>query len=146
MHREGRKERWRAGEGNRTLTTSLEGWGSTVELHPRALPPRQQGQEGYPCSRAREALPAENWLPREQQWWAEQDSNLRRLSHQIYSLARLTAPEFPPFDHSTAIRASHFATPGQQLGLSATTALTSGELAVGLEPTTSGLQNRGSAD
>jgi hypothetical protein len=23
-----------AGEGNRTLTTSLEGWGSTVELHP----------------------------------------------------------------------------------------------------------------
>ena len=24
-----------AGEGNRTLTTSLEGWGSTVELHPR---------------------------------------------------------------------------------------------------------------
>ena len=27
----------RAGEGNRTLTTSLEGWGSTVELRPRAL-------------------------------------------------------------------------------------------------------------
>ena len=25
----------RAGEGNRTLTTSLEGWGSTIELHPR---------------------------------------------------------------------------------------------------------------
>ena len=25
----------RAGEGNRTLTTSLEGWGSTVELHPQ---------------------------------------------------------------------------------------------------------------
>ena len=24
-----------AGRGNRTLTTSLEGWGSTVELHPR---------------------------------------------------------------------------------------------------------------
>ena len=26
-----------AGEGNRTLATSLEGWGSTTELHPRAL-------------------------------------------------------------------------------------------------------------
>jgi hypothetical protein len=26
-----------AGEGNRTLTTSLEGWGSTIELHPQAL-------------------------------------------------------------------------------------------------------------
>jgi hypothetical protein len=25
-----------AGEGNRTLTTSLEGWGSTIELHPLA--------------------------------------------------------------------------------------------------------------
>lgn len=24
-----------AGEGNRTLTTSLEGWSSTIELHPR---------------------------------------------------------------------------------------------------------------
>ena len=25
-----------AGEGNRTLATSLEGWGSTTELHPQA--------------------------------------------------------------------------------------------------------------
>ena len=24
-----------AGEGNRTLVTSLEGWGSAIELHPR---------------------------------------------------------------------------------------------------------------
>ncbi len=24
-----------AGEGDRTLATSLEGWGSTTELHPR---------------------------------------------------------------------------------------------------------------
>ena len=24
-----------AGEGNRTLATSLEGWGSTIELHPQ---------------------------------------------------------------------------------------------------------------
>ena len=26
-----------AGEGNRTLTASLEGWNSTIELHPRNL-------------------------------------------------------------------------------------------------------------
>ena len=26
-----------AGEGNRTLATSLEGWGSTTELHPRDI-------------------------------------------------------------------------------------------------------------
>ena len=25
-----------AGEGNRTLMTSLEGWGSTIELRPRS--------------------------------------------------------------------------------------------------------------
>ena len=28
-------------------------------------------------------------------WWGKQDSNLRRLSHQIYSLTPLTAREFP---------------------------------------------------
>jgi hypothetical protein len=28
----------RAGDENRTRTTSLEGWGSTIELHPRAAP------------------------------------------------------------------------------------------------------------
>ena len=27
-----------AGDGNRTHTTSLEGWGSTIELHPRIRP------------------------------------------------------------------------------------------------------------
>ncbi len=30
-----------AGEGNRTLVVSLEGFCSTIELHPRNLPPRQ---------------------------------------------------------------------------------------------------------
>ena len=30
----------RAGEGNRTLMTSLEGWGSTIELRPRTAPAR----------------------------------------------------------------------------------------------------------
>jgi hypothetical protein len=29
--------------------------------------------------------------------WGEQDSNLRRLSQQIYSLPRLTASVSPPF-------------------------------------------------
>jgi hypothetical protein len=28
----------RAGDGNRTRMTSLEGWGSTIELRPRDLP------------------------------------------------------------------------------------------------------------
>src|SRR6187455_250232 len=30
-----------------------------------------------------------------ERWWGEADSNRRRLSHQIYSLARLAAPESP---------------------------------------------------
>src|SRR4051794_13962296 len=32
-----------AGDGNRTRTTSLEGWGSTIELHPRST--RHRGRE-----------------------------------------------------------------------------------------------------
>ena len=30
-----RRETKKAGEGNRTPVTSLEGWGSTIELHPQ---------------------------------------------------------------------------------------------------------------
>src|ERR687889_1612923 len=55
----------RAGEGNRTPITSLEGWGSTVELHPRGgfadvrvIPPALAvGARGFepptPCSQSR---------------------------------------------------------------------------------------------
>ncbi len=31
----GETGRFGAGDGNRTRMTSLEGWGSTIELHPR---------------------------------------------------------------------------------------------------------------
>ena len=31
-----KKEKTGAGDGNRTHTTSLEGWDSTIELHPQA--------------------------------------------------------------------------------------------------------------
>lgn len=43
-----------AGEGNRTLATSLEGWGSTIELHPQI---KMVGAAGFepatPWSQAR---------------------------------------------------------------------------------------------
>ena len=43
-----------AGEGNRTLATSLEGWGSTIELHPHK---KMVGAAGFepatPWSQAR---------------------------------------------------------------------------------------------
>ncbi len=55
-----------AGDGNRTHVISLEGWSSTIELHPQNLV---------------------------SEWWRGEDSNLRRLSRQIYSLIPLAARE-----------------------------------------------------
>ena len=36
-----------AGEGNRTLITSLEGWSSTIELHPHGF----SSSEEYPLQK-----------------------------------------------------------------------------------------------
>ena len=62
-----------AGEGNRTLVISLEGFSSTIELHP---------QNHYLKS---DLTPS----PQRHLWWREKDSNLRRQSRQIYSLIPL---------------------------------------------------------
>ena len=104
----------RAGDGNRTHVACLEGRGSTIELHPRVSRPgpSRLGAEPSPgrsslaprcgpsmtvlCSRSpvvsgpaariasRPSMPARST-------WVEQDSNLRRQCHQIYSLAPLAA-------------------------------------------------------
>ncbi len=48
------------------------------------------------CSPDRTSLQESNpGGPAEGGWWGKQDSNLRRLSHQIYSLTPLAAREFP---------------------------------------------------
>ena len=56
----------RAGEGNRTPITSLEGWGSTVELHPRGG--FAVGARGFepptPCSQSRCATRLRHAPPR----------------------------------------------------------------------------------
>ncbi|SMG63102.1 hypothetical protein BMETH_1471_1 [methanotrophic bacterial endosymbiont of Bathymodiolus sp.] len=57
-----------AGDGNRTHVISLEGWSSTIKLHPH------------------------NFLLFSE-WWRGEDSNLRRQSRQIYSLIPLAARE-----------------------------------------------------
>jgi hypothetical protein len=67
-----------AGEGNRTLVVSLEGFCSTIELHPPQISPLRRS--------ARPLMPQVSW-------WRGKDSNLRRLSQQIYSLPPLTARE-----------------------------------------------------
>ena len=60
-----------AGEGNRTLVLSLEGFSSTIELHP--------------------ANPTRSTSPATAFHLVGKGSNLRRLSRQIYSLFPLTA-------------------------------------------------------
>lgn len=76
----------RAGEGNRTLATSLEGWGSTTELHPpgcRRLPPVPRAPPGsrFTAGRVRHRsrrprrASRSGWRSR----WGGEDSNLRRL-------------------------------------------------------------------
>ena len=65
-----------AGEGNRTLVISLEGFSSTIELHPQNHQPATPKNQNHPLQRS---------------WWREKDSNLRRQSRQIYSLIPLTA-------------------------------------------------------
>ena len=72
-----------AGEGNRTLVISLEGFCSTIELHPRFVQPARSSPAG--C-----AVP---WSCPSRSWWRGKDSNLRRQSRQIYSLLPLTARE-----------------------------------------------------
>src|SRR5262245_16542865 len=76
-----------AGEGNRTLVISLEGFCSTIELHPHSLPSphhRPQRLPSTPCPGCESAINA---------GWRGKDSNLRRHGRQIYSLLPLTARE-----------------------------------------------------
>ncbi len=58
--------------------TGLEGQSSTIELHPQA-------RRGSVVKRLGRSTVIG--------WWAEEDSNLRRLRRQIYSLLPLTARE-----------------------------------------------------
>src|SRR5207302_8746817 len=71
------RQRTGAGDGNRTHIASLEGWSSTIELHPPvhfvlapALPMRAPPPE--PARRP------PRFLAIAQRWWRAQDSNLRR--------------------------------------------------------------------
>jgi hypothetical protein len=63
-----------AGEGNRTLVISLEGFSSTIELHPREAPQLQHSIH-YTINAF---------------WWWGLDSNQRTQRGQIYSLLPLT--------------------------------------------------------
>ena len=83
-----------AGEGNRTLVVSLEGFCSTIELHPRirALLCKTNRFPGMKTPR-QPNLPPSPVPSCSHFWWRGKDSNLRRQSRQIYSLIPLTARE-----------------------------------------------------
>ena len=94
-----------AGEGNRTLVVSLEGFCSTIELHPHFLAkphrpcrPHRSPPAPSPLTACFQPLPG---CPGNEsgcesainEWWRGKDSNLRRHGRQIYSLLPLTARE-----------------------------------------------------
>ena len=99
----------RAGEGYRTLVFSLEGCGSTIELHPPiSLITCIFCHSPFVCNcqmfflkfLSSHGVSAMMLVliafHHETHKWGVQDSNLRRLCHQIYSLTPLTARETPP--------------------------------------------------
>lgn len=90
--RNGRK----AGRGNRTLVFSLEGYCSTIELHPRDFRTRKAAESDLPTESLKimtvdSGRTAERSVAAQIGQWGVQDSNLRRQSHQIYSLTPLAA-------------------------------------------------------
>ena len=79
LRRHGRVGGWEAGRGNRTLVFSLEGYCSTIELHPRRTTAgssrREPRHPGFAC---RAGMLGWRVLPRHTGQWGVQDSNLRR--------------------------------------------------------------------
>jgi hypothetical protein len=93
-----------AGEGNRTLVVSLEGFCSTIELHPhikqrsplrlRWLAPDSFSSPARSLDRVSLLIRLVSRCARRcrrlrPEWWRGKDSNLRRQSRQIYSLLPL---------------------------------------------------------
>ena len=86
--------------------------------------------------------------PRRYAWWAGEDSNLRRLRQQIYSLSPLAAREPARRSHPHHLRrpAPPSRPAGQRHNALRLPGVVGGlELVRGLEPLTCGLQNRCSA-
>ena len=99
-----------AGEGNRTLVISLEGFCSTIELHPRkswCRPCSQATGGSYGAGRRLHRRPTYPSNPAQSPnlminrsklkfWWRGLDSNQRTQRGQIYSLLPLTTrPPLP---------------------------------------------------
>ena len=77
-----------AGDGNRTHVYSLEGCRSTIELRPHFMGASNVAVDTAELLYRTLIAPAGHVhrVNRGSGWWGEQDSNLRRRCHQIYSL------------------------------------------------------------
>ena len=80
-----------ADDGNRTHAISLEGWSSTIELHPQNWSGRRDSNS-RPSPWQGDALPLSHFR-KILNWWREKDLNLRSLRQQIYSLPPLATRE-----------------------------------------------------
>ena len=109
----------RAGDGNRTHTTSLEGWSSTIELHPQRLSAQQPG--GFNSAVAGAGFEPAKALPPDLQSGPFGHSGIPP------NLIRVAGCPYTP-----------------SINLVSTEVVSGEELAVGFEPTTTGLQNRDS--
>jgi hypothetical protein len=87
-----------AGEGNRTLVVSLEGFCSTIELHPRNLPLRQ------PCPNTSPAETSKLQLPLNQNWWRGTDSNHRTRKRADLQSAAFNHSATPPVKEPAIIQ------------------------------------------
>ena len=84
----------RAGDGNRTHVSSLEGWCSTIELHPQKIYEIfSNAQNRNRTSDTRIFSPLLYQLSYLGIYWAEVDSNHRSKLQQIYSLSPLATRE-----------------------------------------------------
>ena len=87
-----------AGDGNRTHVTSLEGWSSAIELHPRSRTRMESGAVDEARTRdlnlGKVALYQLSYYRVKQMWCGRRDLNSYVVRHQILSLARL------PFRHA----------------------------------------------
>ena len=94
-----------AGDGNRTHVTSLEGWSSAIELHPRSRTRMESGAVDETRTRdlnlGKVALyqlsyyRMQAWTQPWGKWCGRRDLNSYAVGHQILSLARLPIPPRP---------------------------------------------------
>ncbi len=126
-----------AGEGNRTLVISLEGWSFTTKLHPLKLP-RIHLKQNFLNSALTitGSPPAENKYGGQE--WIRTTEGVCRRSYSPFPLATRAPALTPAIAPQDRENIPYFLEDKPESGQPFH------ELAVGIEPTTPGLQNRNS--